>query len=542
MTIPAASDPGDVVHDVDDVDDVDGAGAAGGDMHREVESVFAVDDAFVVPELAGVGPVAGVRVRGVQELDATYYDTPALRLIRAGVTLRRRSGGSDEGWHLKLPDGEGRLEVRRPLDSAIPPAALLALVQAWLRGRPVAPVARLHTGRTVHDLRDEAGGLLAELADDRVWAEVLGPDGAPANRSSWREIEVELADPDAPAVLGPTSARLQEAGANSAEVTSKLARALGERLRPDPADPAHHVKQPGRRGRTARKKRRRAEPVMAYLREQVEELVRRDPQVRLDQPDAVHKARVACRRLRTTLAAFRSLFVGAEGERLRAEVRWIAGVMGVARDAEVMRDKLLAEVDRHDPALMVGPIRHRIDTELRRRYREAHADVVRALDSHRYGQLLDDLEGFAADPPLADLGGDDLAEGVRRSHRRVRRLVGEAREAGEGERHDLLLHEVRKAAKRARYAGEVVVPEVGRAAERYAEAAKVVQEVLGDHHDSVVEQDELQHLAGRAQRAGESGFGYGVMHADLRHRRALDEEEYLRAWHELRQAARRWPG
>lgn len=501
-----------------------------GAVQREVESKYAVDGAFALPELA-TGPVVGSRPAGVHPLDATYYDTDDLALIRHRVTLRRRAGGVDEGWHLKLPDGEGRLEVRRPLTGATPPAALLALVQAWLRGRPVAPVARLHSIRTATDLLDADGERLAELADDAVRAETLAPDGSVTGRQEWREIEVELVDPGRTDILPGVGERLRAAGAEDAVVTSKLARALGDRLRPEPtARPK------------ANRRHHRAEPVLAYLRAQQAELVTRDPQIRLDRPDAVHKVRVACRRLRTTLAAFRPLFVGAQGDRLRDEARWIAGVLGQARDAEVMREKLLAELDRHDPRLLPGPVRHRIDLELARRYRTAHAGVVRALDSHRYATLLDDLERFLGDPPLADLGSGDLTERVRISHRRVRRLVRQARRLGDGPEGDELRHEVRKAAKRARYAAELVTPVVGPKAARYADAARAVQEVLGDHHDSVVEQEQLVWLAERAERAGESGFGYGVMHADLGYRRALDEEAYRQAWHHLHRVSRRWPG
>jgi hypothetical protein len=51
----------------------------------------------------------------LQLLAATHYDTPQLDLLPAGITLRRRTGGDDAGWHLKLPVGSDRLELQLPL-------------------------------------------------------------------------------------------------------------------------------------------------------------------------------------------------------------------------------------------------------------------------------------------------------------------------------------------------------------------------------------------------------------------------------------------
>ena len=91
---------------------------------REVERKFeaaaggiAVLD--VVTTMTGTAGVAAVSPRDEQLLDAVYYDTADLRLIRAGITLRRRTGGQDAGWHLKLPAGaDTRDEIRMPLDTA----------------------------------------------------------------------------------------------------------------------------------------------------------------------------------------------------------------------------------------------------------------------------------------------------------------------------------------------------------------------------------------------------------------------------------------
>src|SRR5205814_9007246 len=85
-----------------------------------------------------------------EQLEAEYYDTGDLRLIRAGITLRRRRGGHDAGWHLKLPVGpDTRREIRLPLGRAggRVPRELAGLVRVHTRGEPLQPIARLPTRR-----------------------------------------------------------------------------------------------------------------------------------------------------------------------------------------------------------------------------------------------------------------------------------------------------------------------------------------------------------------------------------------------------------
>jgi inorganic triphosphatase YgiF len=153
--------------------------------HVEVEIKLEADADAVLPDLSHLPGVFDVRAAETDDLDAVYFDTDGLCLIRAGITLRRRSGGIDEGWHLKLPglgvdvsgatsgsDATPRLEVHRPLGRrpGVVPAPLLALVAARLLGAPVAPVARIRTARTRYDLIGVDGEKLAEVADDAVTA------------------------------------------------------------------------------------------------------------------------------------------------------------------------------------------------------------------------------------------------------------------------------------------------------------------------------------------------------------------------------------
>src|SRR5437763_13100457 len=144
-------------------------GAAG--EHIETERKYEVPAGFRLPRLAGVPGVGEVTAPRRYRLAAVYFDTEGLALAGAHVTLRRRTGGTDAGWHLKLPAGAGsRRESHAPLDAGrdeVPPQ-LLARVRDRAAGQPLRPVARLQTTRTVRHLLGDGGRPLAEVADDRV--------------------------------------------------------------------------------------------------------------------------------------------------------------------------------------------------------------------------------------------------------------------------------------------------------------------------------------------------------------------------------------
>ncbi|NYV74337.1 CYTH domain-containing protein, partial [Streptomyces sp. UH6] len=123
------------------------------DTTREIERKFESRDSGL-PDLTNVGGIAAVVDQGVMELDAVYHDTPDLRLAASSVTLRRRTGGSTPGWHLKLPVGpDARDEIAAPLTDE-PPAELLRLIRSRTRGAEVVPVVRLRSVRDVRELRD----------------------------------------------------------------------------------------------------------------------------------------------------------------------------------------------------------------------------------------------------------------------------------------------------------------------------------------------------------------------------------------------------
>lgn len=193
----------------------------------ETERKFDVGPDFTVPGLAGLPQVASVTGPVTYLLDAVYFDTPDLRLFAARITLRRRAGGTDAGWHLKLPAGiDTRREVHAPLADEADgvPASLSTVVAAQTGGQPLGPIARLRTTRQVHLLLDDAGATLAEVADDRVSGSVPDPDGHQgswAEVTTWREVEVELVT-GSRHLLDDAGTQLCEAGARPSKAASKL--------------------------------------------------------------------------------------------------------------------------------------------------------------------------------------------------------------------------------------------------------------------------------------------------------------------------------
>ena len=487
----------------------------------EVERTFEVDDAFAVPTLSGVQGVGSLGPPVDLALDSAYVDTADLRLAAAGITLRRRTGGTDAGWHLKLPvDNDERLELRAPLGAGRrPPAALLRRIRAHVRDAPLRTVATIRTARVVHRLLDADGQTLAEVCDDRVAASTADE---PERR--WREIEMELVAGER-GLLAAVGTALFAAGARRARSRSKLGRALDERLPQRPAPPT---------GSTA------GAVVVRYLAEQVDSIVAADPKVRADEHDAVHQMRVAGRRLRSALTTYRPLFDRDTTEPIRAELKWLGTVLGPARDLEVLRERLtglLAEDGVADRRL-----RNQVERTIVARRREARRSLLTELDGSRYFRLLDALDALVADPPLGGKAGRKAGAALRplvaRSWKRLRRSVDDAIAVGlTDDEQATRLHEARKDAKRTRYAAEAVQPHFGKPAKRFAKRMTRLQTVLGDAQDSSVGSAELASMAGVVP----DGFALGRAQV-LEERRWHDAvTDFRAAWDKAsRPALRRW--
>jgi CHAD domain-containing protein len=474
----------------------------------EIERKYEVPPDFAVDSrLAPAGTTLGEPA--THDLVAVYYDTADLRLAADKVALRRRTGGTDAGWHVKryrAPDE--RDEVQLPAGrTAAGLAAVGAEVRAISRGATLRPTVKMATRRTEWPLLDPDGRVLALVADDEVASEVVAD---PAAAQRWRELEVELVDGDRE-LLRMVDKKLRKAGAARSADPAKIARALDGRW-PE-AEP-----EPGPKGSAAA-------VVGAYVRAQRDTIVAYDPRVRRDEPDAVHKMRVATRRLRSTLKTFRPLWDRAAGDHLRAELKWLADVLGRVRDAEVTAGRLEATLHTLPPELVVGPVSARLTDGVRARGVKDHKALVTALNGRRYAALLDELDALLAAPPTEHgrrPAKTYVPHRVKRTVAEVDRLLDTAEKA---EPHgpplpgvlgrDTALHEARKAAKRSRYGAEAAAPVGGPGPAALAAAMEDLQELLGDQHDSVVTRELLRAAGMQAHGAGENGFTYGLLHAEM---------------------------
>jgi len=500
---------------------------------QEIERKYEVPGDGAPPVLTGVAGIAGETETATVVLEAIYYDTDDLRLLGDGVTLRRRSGGEDAGWHLKLPAGrDTREEVRLPPDASGDevPTELAELVRARTRGRVLGPVVRMHTVRHRRRLLDARRRTLAELATDQVTAQTL--DRA-ADDASWREIEVELVTGGRD-VLHAIDARLRESGARPAEQASKLARVLGDRLpvrtepRPLTADsPAGDV-------------------VLAYLTAQARAIAAVDPKVRRDAPDAVHQLRVALRRTRSTFRTYGRLLDRERTRPLGDELSWLAGTLAGMRDGEVLagllRDGLAGLAAGPDGDLVTAQMAARIDAHFARTLAEARTAALHQLNGRRYFTILDDLDALLADPPLrgraARPAGQVLPVLVGRAYDRLATAVARIEKAPDAAAADLATHEARKCAKRARYAAEAAEPVLGKDAGRLVKRMRRLQDVLGEHQDAVVARTRIREIAAEAHAAGEDTFAYGLLYDRARDRALAIRHDLAGAW---RHADRRHP-
>lgn len=495
--------------------------AAGHTTVREVEIKLAVHGLYRLPDLVSqdIG-IARAKRQVTRNLVAVYYDTEDLRLFRWGATLRRREGGADAGWHLKLPVAGAtkhvRDELQLPLSAGEPgeiPQELTDIVIPFSRGARLRQVAELHTERTPYLLYDSEGQALAELVDDSV--SILN-EGAVVER--FRELEVEALIPDAP--LEQIVEPLRAAGATAAK-GNKVSHALGlaTAAPPDVLEPAGvSASDPA------------SEAITSFLRKHVLAFIRQDVRVRRDLPDAVHQMRVAARRLRSGLKAFGPLVDSDWSGHLRDELAWAAGELGAARDTEVLLERL----DRHAQDLGSKDaklIRKLIDPQLRDRLDDARDRALTSLQSPRHIALLDALVGAASAPMLTELASEPsasvLPELVDRTYRKLARQVKELQLEGDAE----IWHDARKSAKRVRYSFEAVTVVFGTPAKLLADAFSEVTEVLGEHQDACIAQDVLREMAQTEHIDGRTGFALGLLH----------EHEFELELHARLEFQRIWP-
>ncbi len=438
---------------------------------EERELKFVPDGDFDVSAAGDFGVDMTVEPAGTKHQHAVYYDSPDYRLARAGASLRHRD---DDGWTVKLPGSADVALVRTELhvdgEAGDPPAAALDLVTALVRRAPLELAAHIDTVRHRFVLRGADGEPVAELTDDDV---TVNADGRAPRR--FREVEVEFVESASPEVVASIATRLEDTGAGAPQHLSKIARALGPRAL-DAAD----LVPPGELDFASPP----TEVLRAAISRSTARLLAHDPGVRLGgDAEDIHQARVATRRMRSDLRTFRKALDPGWDESIRDELKWLGGLLGAVRDADVLLERLADQIEEHaDIDDVAGD---RLLDVLRAERETARDQLLAGMRSDRYLELIERLLAASRSVMPSAEGHDfelELGDLVAKPWRKLRDDV-----------HDLAddppdedLHAVRIRAKRARYAAEAVAPAVGKDAKRFAAAVEGVQEVLGDHQDAVV--------------------------------------------------------
>jgi CHAD domain-containing protein len=233
------------------------------------------------------------------------------------------------------------------------------------------------------------------------------------------------------------------------------------------------------------------------------------PAVRDGDPDAIHDMRVAIRRLRSTLRTFRGLWDRRRAEALRDELKWLGIQLGKVRDGQVMSTTLAGAVHREPPELVAGPVAARLKRRLAGETLPAQEDLRDSLASNRFRALMTDLDALLLRKPN-NRPRRWVTKRAGRALTRAERLLARA-DRTRPEQRDTALHEARKAYKRGRYAVEVFKPD-RKSARRLAKRLGDLQDVLGEHHDTVVLRQLLREEGMRAFVEGENAFTYGLLH------------------------------
>ncbi|MEV4124029.1 CYTH and CHAD domain-containing protein [Nocardia sp. NPDC049707] len=454
----------------------------------ERETKWEVDEVFTLPALENL--VSGSRIEKTSvELTSTYFDTPELDLLAHNLTLRRREGTDESGWQLKVPHPSGRTELHAPLSAELPHEFVEVVVGAAL-GKQLHAVATIRTLRHRHRVLGPDGELIVEVDDDIV--DTTAADGSSA---AWHEVEVELG-PRIDAVPAALVDSLAEAGARRSEFASKLSRVL-------PAQPEPVTETAAERA------------IRAYLSPQIDMIFAGDVALRRGE-DPIHDTRVATRRLRSTLRVFGKLLDRCAISAVEDELQWYAGALGDVRDCHVQHRRLADQMNKLPPELVLGPVAARIDATLLARQVPSRNALTEAMDSTRYLGLLATLHTWQSHPPFnGRLRRRELVQRARAAARKADRRLATALH---DQRHESL-HRARKAAKRARYAAELLeLAGKRRQAKPNIKYYKKIQRVLGDYNDGIVSSRFLWRTATTAgTAAGENGFTYGLLYANERH-------------------------
>ena len=251
------------------------------------------------------------------------------------------------------------------------------------------------------------------------------------------------------------------------------------------------------------------------------QIIDNEPALMKGDPEGVHQMRVGLRRLRAAVSLFRVLLQGPQTAAIKAELKWLAGELGPARELEVLMNRVVAPMRKRGghwrgmPSLS-HEIAQRRDAALKRardavdsaRFRVLTLDVGAWLQAGQWTTPQDDLVRDQGDLPIGDFAAGQLARRwrkVRKKGKKLAQLNARSR------------HKFRIQTKKLRYATEFFCSLYGskRAAKRrkqFHPALERLQDGLGDLNDIAVHEERVSALGIRGRRSNRSrAFAAGLL-------------------------------
>ena len=468
-----------------------------GELTPSIETEWQFDAVHLAPVQRWLGQHAEGTIRvepaGTRSLVDTYLDTSDLRIYRARRSLRLRRIGRRTEMTLKThaPAVAG-VRSREEITERLPVPDVAALgadgevgwrVRALIGRRQLTELFEVRTRRQVFTLEHGARRAGEVVLDRTVIG--IGPRLEPAR---LRRVEVEVADATEPEIATFVERLRRECGLLLATHTKFesgfLARGLEVPLARDLGSTSFNLNSST------------GELAFAVLRGRFIEMLAHESGTRLgEDPEELHRMRVATRRLRAVLGNFLPA-LPIRASRFRAELGWLGQVLGAVRDLDVGIGQLRGGADEGIGGEEVAALDALIHV-LESRRSDARAVLLEALDSRRYDRLVDGFAAFLAHGPLRRSAASTAPaagsvpgiaiERYRKVRKQGRRLDSSS---GPGEFHVLRIR-----CKRLRYALEPVAELYGKPARVMNRRLIALQDALGSHQDAVVASQRLRSLA-----------------------------------------------
>jgi inorganic triphosphatase YgiF len=327
----------------------------------------------------------------VRNMDATYWDTTDATLLRWGITMRIRTGGGDDGWHLKIPvtpkesinGASVRTELHREATSETPPVEFLELLSAILQGSEVVPIALVHTQRKPRILNDSRGAVI-ELVDDLVTlsrgTHIL---------DEFREIEIELINDTAMPEALVVGEILGTAGAQTSSV-SKAASGFGPAANKQPDIP--QLPKPGKGDLPC-------DLIRWALTRQVRKIFQAELSSKISNETSTLTAELVS--LEDLLTALREWLIPEEQEFLREDLAWLIKELSVAAEFSQQNQQARSTIDSLSDPRDRDAAATAIEEHFARKSEAARSSLQAARRSDRYLFLFSDLVKLARVPAVS---------------------------------------------------------------------------------------------------------------------------------------------